>query len=800
MALTTIRYAWVFGWSYLALLLERLWHSFWPLLTIIALYAALGLMGVVYLFGNAGHVVLLAAFAVAALFAALRLGKPFHKPQTHEVERAIERASGLTDRPLDMLRDQPAGLPDSEAVTLWHKEMARMAKSLQHLRIHLPSGSVAAADRFALRNGALLLLVIGFVVAGHDAPLRLKESFMPDLGIGAITSRNTLDAWIVPPDYTGLAPVFLAATELNTKTTNDAVNVPQGSILKVRAASSARKMQAIYGGNKYTFTADKNKNYTLELPLNNAGTIKIRQGFRTVFNRDISVIPDNAPSAEILLTQKTPQSALKITYTANDDYNVKRITGIITPYNIISVAGENVMFDIPVSTSTREDKTHSEDLSDHILAGLEAELTLAVEDDAGHVTLSNPYPILLPERDFTNTAAKRIIIERKRLFWFNDPISVRLATDTLSDIANHPEYYRGDTVTFLALAVAVKRLIYDGDDEAVRSVVDMLWHVALKIEDGGLSQSARDLKEALQKLSSALNDKDSTEEQLQELANDVTEKMQEYMQALANEMQQRMAEGKKNSAIPPELADKFMQHIDMGKLMEQLRDMSKGNGREQMQKMAEFFKNALENLDSKKIDEMTQAQEKAMEALQDMQKLITRQQELMDKTAKKGDGEQTAEEAKEQQSIRDGLGEAIRKLSEVSSDLPEGLAKADQAMKKAIDALNKGDGKGSLPAQKEALDALQEGMDQSVSEMAKGMQQMILSFGMMPKGNNYGEGYDPLGRDDGKGNKDDTIQLPEENERRRVQQIIDELRTRSNDYERPKVEREYIERLLDLFY
>jgi tetratricopeptide (TPR) repeat protein len=332
-------------------------------------------------------------------------------------------------------------------------------------------------------------------------------------------------------------------------------------------------------------------------------------------------------------------------------------------------------------------------------------------------------------------------------------------------------------------------------------VRDMLWDIALTIEDGGLSMAARNLRDALDKLSEALNDKKTPEAELQQLAENVQRRMMEYMQAMANEMQQRMADGKKIPEIPPELAQKFMQHMDMEKLMQAMKDMQQGSSREQMQKMAEFFKNALDNVDMSKLQEMQEGQQRAMEALQDMQKLIDRQQKLLDQTGKKEQGEDTAGEAKEQQAIRNDLGEVMRKLGEGMPQIPENFGKADQQMKDALKSLSEGNGQASIPAQREALKQLQAAQDNAIQQMAQGMQQMILSFGAMPKQERYGEGFDPLGREDGNGKATTgDIVIPEEAERRRVQEIIRELRDRSNDYQRPKAEREYIDRLLDMFY
>lgn len=248
------------------------------------------------------------------------------------------------------------------------------------------------------------------------------------------------------------------------------------------------------------------------------------------------------------------------------------------------------------------------------------------------------------------------------------------------------------------------------------------------------------------------------------------------------------------------MAEKFMQHLNMSELMEQMRQMQQGDAREQMQKMADFMKNMMDRMSTGDVGEMQEGQQKAMEALQKMQDIITGQQELMDKTGKKSAGDETQEEAQEQKDLRGELGDVMRELGETMPEMPESLGQADQAMKKAGDKLGQNDAKGSLPEQKEALDALQKGMDDAIEQIAQQMQQFILSFGMMPQGDNYGEGFDPLGREqNGKmSNKD--IGIPDEGERRRVQKIIDELRSRSNDYNRPKIERDYLDRLLDNFY
>lgn len=166
--------------------------------------------------------------------------------------------------------------------------------------------------------------------------------------------------------------------------------------------------------------------------------------------------------------------------------------------------------------------------------------------------------------------------------------------------------------------------------------------------------------------------------------------------------------------------------------------------------------------------------------------------------------------AQEQGSLRGRLGDIMKKLGEGLPKVPDNFGRADQSMKGAVKELKDGDSSGSLPHQREALKELEGAMDESTKQIAEQLQQTMMNFGMPQEGPGYGEGFDPLGRRqeggqggygnaDGSGSGSDFVKIPEERERRRVQQIIEELRTRSNDYTRPKDEREYIDRLLNQF-
>jgi hypothetical protein len=81
------------------------------------------------------------------------------------------------------------------------------------------------------------------------------------------------------------------------------------------------------------------------------------------------------------------------------------------------------------------------------------------------------------------------------------------------------------------------------------------------------------------------------------------------------------------------------------------------------------------------------------------------------------------------------------------------------------------------------------------------MQQLQQQAGNRPGEDPSGQGRDPLGRDEnGMGAIDTTdVEIPDQSDVQRARALIEELRKRAGDRERPKVERDYIDRLLKRF-
>ena len=799
MKIPTPRYILVFALSYTSMLLERLWNRLWSVASLFLLFIALSLIDIPMIFGTFWHLFFLTIFVAALTITFLRAGFTFSLPTREEVERLMEKTGGLSHRPLETLNDSPANNLPKEAMSLWQKHIQKTAKALEQINVYWPHPNVSAHDRWALRYAAVIFLVTGLVIAGGDATLRVQQALTPDIGSLLDKKTAALDLWITPPEYTHAATVFLSTSSQNIVSRNDAVQVPKGSLLKLRLSGYNSSPKLRYAGKSYDMTEATPGNFTFEMPLQKSGDLNLNSWFSRTGRWQIIVTPDTTPEIAILGTETTQRSAVRINYSAHDDHGIVKLTGVIkAPKSDTERPGNrNSRFNVPIASQS-DKASHVKDLTAHPWAGFQVTLTLKAEDGIGQKNFSAPYTFLLPERIFTNHLAQRIIEERKNLLWAKNILIRRAIAENLSEISSEVAFYKGDIVVFLSLSTAARRLIHNGSDETIENIQNLLWDVSLRLEDGGLSLAQRELRDALQKMSLSLNDENIPKQQLQDILDDVQVKMRQYVQALADELQQRLRQRKKLPVLSPALAQKFIKNIDLNKMLEQMRQMTQLNSREEMQKMADNLKNALDSIDIKKFDQMQEKQMQAMAALQNLEEIIHRQQALFDKTNKTKNSADTEEQVKEQFIIRQKLGSVLRSLRETMGTIPDNFAKADQSMKLSGNALVKNLPKESLPHQKTALDELQKGLDGTVKQMAQSMQQSILSFGLMPNSGNYGAGYDPLGRQSD-GISNDDIKIPSKKERRHVQKIIEELRRRSNDHNRTKAEHDYIDRLLNQF-
>ena len=163
--------------------------------------------------------------------------------------------------------------------------------------------------------------------------------------------------------------------------------------------------------------------------------------------------------------------------------------------------------------------------------------------------------------------------------------------------------------------------------------------------------------------------------------------------------------------------------------------------------------------------------------------------------------------AERQQALRDELARQRGNLpnldGEAGDTARQSLDRAEGAMEGAEEALRDGDLAEAIDQQAEAMDALRNGMRALGEALAQNenTQPGQGADGGQANGRVEPTRRDPLGRQLGNNGQFGTDQnlLQGEDVYRRAEELLDELRRRSAEQERPEVEKDYLKRLLDRF-
>jgi len=797
------------GATWMGLLLERMTRAFWPALALALLGLALALLGLPQALPGWAHLVLLALFAGGLAWLLWRGARQLAWPAGRLARDRVEQASGLDHRPLTAALDSlPPQVRDPQAAVLFRLHRARARAQLGRLRAAPPRPVVAGRDPLALGAGAALLLLVGLVVAGGDWDRRLAAAASPSLdGVAAVPA--TLDAWLDPPDYTGLAPIYLGP-----QVAGSVIAVPAGSQLLAQVQGSGAVPSVTLDESETAFTETSPGLWKAELTLETGERLAIRQGGEELGAWSLEVVPDQPPTAAFREPPApTERQALALDYEAADDYGladvkleIQRVDEPALPPLTLDLA------ELDGARPSTKGKTYK-DLTDHLWAGFAVELVLVATDGLGQEGRSATVRMVLPERVFLHPVARALVELRRRLTV--QPEERLAIVRALEQLFNAPRDYGHDSVVAIGMAMAASRLLHERAGSAVPEVQGLLWDLALRLEDGDVSLMARQLRDIQERLKEALEN-GASDEELEALMDELEQAMQEYLQALAEEMQRRIEEGAELMELPE--GSEVIQGSDLQEMLDQMRELSQSGAREQAMQMLEQLQQMLENLQANPMAMMpNEAMQQALDMMRDMENLLKQQQELLDQShqeAQQGDrghnqpqtgSEQPGDkpmqgQAEKQEQLRRKLGEMMRDMANQLGDIPENMGNAEQAMREATGELQEGDAEGAIGPQTEAIDQLQQGLQE--------MTQMLLDqFGPVPglgqgrTGVRPGESRDPLGRRSGDGATDavDRIDIPEASDLNRSREILDELRRRLADPERPVLERDYIDRLLEQF-
>lgn len=819
-----------------SLAFEKIWLALWPTTGIVGAFIVLSLFGVWTLIPTMLHLTILLVGSVAILFSLYTNLKAVDWPTLFDAERRVEEVNGLAHRPLRSWGDRPIASSSQLERDLWRAHRQRLVRQIGRLSPAWPRSFLSYKDPWTLRALLLMLIILGFVGVGPDWKARLMAGLSPEFAIGS-TTRSVADVWLTPPAYTGRAPVFLThtgtATEEDHSGQDKGILVPEGSELHVRVSASRDPTLKLRDGTSsgyrvQDFAPPNNNFYETSTNLDQSSDIKLDVGAES-WSWSVDIAPDQPPFvAWTSEAEQTNRGAMRLSYEARDDYRVAGVTLKIRRAltEISDSSGETntgprpadpLLIDLPVPASTAENnrQVSFQDLTAHRWAGLPVKMQLEASDELGQQTTSEIVPIILPERVFLAPLAQALIEQRKTLI--TEPDKKEYVADVLGALTDSPENFFDDAILYFTLRTTYWRLRNARTEQDIDSVIDLLWHIALRIEDGNSSMAEQNLRAAQDALREALA-RNAPDEEIERLMDELRAAFEAYMASMAErgpgEMQTDQGLQDQNiTQVTPQ---------DLARMLDAIQELNEAGAREQAQELLSAFQSIIESLQSAPpLAAPTPAQKATEEALQKLGDMIGDQRSLMDEThqssqQKGGDPSESPESqsgarptdkgtqqggegsalAAEQQSLRNDLETLTQMLETFGKDLPKALGRAGKAMEDAKEALDEGDMTYAVDRQQEAIDRLRAGAQAMAQQL---MEEMAQS--MDGQGRPNQRRTDPLGRPLPNGGTDDglSVKVPAERDMQRAREILQELRRRASDRQRPGLELEYIERLLRRF-
>lgn len=825
--------------SWQALLWEQLWPPLAAALVVIGFFFAVSWAGLWISIPPIGRMIGLSLFGLLLLvslspFIWLRL------PKQSEALARLDRSSEVAHRPATALTDSLTNATDDPVTeALWRAHRDSAAKAAQQLRASLPKPRLALRDPFAIRALALLAVVATFFMAGDDHTRRVAAAFDWK---GAIASKlYRVDAWITPPAYTGRAPILLPGVRHDEPPARDqaAIAVPTGSELVVRATGLSSIDLAAKGG--VAEQTDEKKPAAAE-----SG---IERHFKITADGSLSLaglpagdvlwsfhaIPDRAPKITLTRDPEASGSAgISLSYKIEDDYGVVSAEARFTrptdtppdpsapPHPL--VAPPNFPLLLPQARARSGTGQTTKDLTEHPWAGATVMLTLVARDEGGNVGLSEPIEIQLPERPFTKPLA-RALIEQRRSLAFDANEREEVATSLLA-LMIAPERFTPDAGTYLGLRTAFARLRLAKTDADLVAVVNYLWEVAVLIEDGDMSDVDRELRAAEDALRQAL-ERGASDDEIRRLTQNLRDKLDKFMQALTEQLRKQDGANER----PLDRNARVVRPQDLKNMLDRIENLARNGARDSARKMLDEMQAMLDSLSRNRQARRGPNQDNGNSQLDQLGRMIQEQQRLRDKTYRQGRENQRGERNGQpgdrqrralgdlrgnQQGLREQLEQMLKQLQRQGQGQEQGqeqgegenegkgpgkeagdaLGRAGKAMQDAEGALNDGETDNAVDAQGRALRNLRKGA-QSLADAMQGEGEEGTGEAMGNSANSS-DRTDPLGRPRRSRDYGDdfSVKIPGEIDVQRARRVLEELRRRYSDPNRPRIELDYLQRLL----
>ena len=783
----------------------------------------------------------------------------FQMPTHAEALDRLDRT--MAGRPITALIDAPAiGGDDPATRSVWEAHLARMAEKVREARAPAPDLKISDRDPYGLRFVAATAFAMAllFGVAGRVQDM---DDLLVTPG-QAVASGPSWEGWIEPPLYTGLPSLYLndITRESFDAPLGSRVSIRlYGEVgsLSLRQSVSDATSDAAPDAPSQDFTLDQSGEIAIEGPNGRAWQISILadQPPAIVMVGELEGIPPGQMGLTFTATDDFGIATARVEI-ALDPANADRRHGLA----IDPEPREALVLDLPLPfNGSRAEFTEIlvEDLSEHPFANLPVTITLSATDDAGQMGQSSEAITRLPGRRFFDPVANALIEQRRDLLWSRE--NAGRTAQILRAVTHRPESSFDDEGAYLMVRSAIRRLEsgVDSISGTLRDeVAELLWNAAIELEEGDLSDALERLRRAQDRLSEAMR-QGASDEEIAQLMDELREAMDDYMRQLAQNAEPQDTDERDQSGETMEMS---MNDID--EMLRRIEELMQQGRMAEAQEMLDALRQMMENMQVTQGEGGDGPQSPGQEAMEGLQDTLRGQQGLSDESfqdlqeqfnpGRPGQQGQQGREGQQQgqgqqgqpqqgqngqaqngqqnpqngdmqgsgeggendsRSLAERQRDLQRQLQDQAQNLPgtnseegreaqEMLDQAGRAMDEAADALERGDLADALDSQSEAMEALREGMGQLGEALAQDQS------GEQP-GQGQAQGdmapdqpmQDPLGRAAGNAGSLGTEEDFERREDafRRARDLMDELRRRSAEQDRPDVELDYLRRLLDRF-
>lgn len=833
-----------------ALFLESALPALLPAAGVVTLFFILGWLGLFAEIGPLARAGVMLALAMG-LFVALRPVLGLRWPSADAIDRRLDRSRPEFHRPLATLADKVAATEDPVAAALWGAHQRRAEQAARALTPLPADAALRNRDRFALRAAGLVALVAAAFVAGNERQARIELAF--DWTTPRIPpAPPRLDAWIDPPAYTARPPVFLSGT--GQVGAGEIIRVPAGSILTIRAtspASEGKRVQAAAldirhgaGLEPPPQTGDESARQpsrpgivTEKRIVRADSEVAVSLAGREATAFRLAVIPDRPPTVtlnEASVVAATPDrqqpGGVKLGYTLADDYGIAKGEVVIerltrTPADAGPPLYPPPAVTLPLRLGNGEMTVPTED---HPWAGEEVRIRLQVEDDLGQKAQSESLSVTLPQRPFSQPLARALVEQRRHIVFSPGDLGMpRLALDAL---LFEPERFTSKVSDFLALDMIRSGLRTARDREKLKAIAEEIYELALFLENGDMTDAEKRLREAEARLRDAI-EREAPPEEIKRLAEELRRAMDQFLREFAERaLRDQNQNAQDRSPVSPE---RMMTQRDLQDMLKKIEELARSGKTAEAQQLLNQLKQMLENLRSARRRDVDPRMRELGQQLEELDRLQREQRELRDRTFRDGQQGQQGQRGQQgkrqrgqrgqqgeqglqdqQQALRNRLNQLRERLRQRGIQEGEGFGEAENGMEDAEGKLGQGQNGEATQGQQRALD----GMGRAAQGLAQELQRQLGQGDEPGEGEGEGPGepgpgqrgradsrFDPLGRPNNRNRRDfeDNSRLTEENEGdvkgtigERAERVLRELRRRLGEFERPKDELDYLERLL----